>query len=77
MNHKGVAVGILNELQKIASNGAVPIEIAKSSAAIAQAHATLYLAEQQRIANLIAWTTANGTEPNPETAKIIAKGMGL
>lgn len=45
--------------------------------AAAHVHATLALAEQQRIANVIAWTTANGTEPTEETACKIAEALGL
>ncbi|WP_313276811.1 hypothetical protein [Timonella senegalensis] len=48
-----------------------------AGAILAQAHATLALAEQQRIANVIAWTTANGTEPTEETACKIAEALGL
>jgi len=58
--------------------------------AIAQVHATLYLAEQQRIANLIAYYAlafsqeANGTVPSQHTLKRldvasdqIIEGLGL
>lgn len=38
-------------------------------------HATLALVEQQRIANLIAWTTANGDEPTDAAINEIDKGL--
>jgi hypothetical protein len=43
----------------------------------AVAHATLALVEQQRIANLIAWTTRDGQTPIAEVRNIIAEGLGL
>lgn len=44
---------------------------------VAQVHATLALVEQQRLANLIAWTTRNGGTPLPEVADVIAERLGL
>ncbi|MCU1418706.1 MAG: hypothetical protein JWP32_2880 [Schumannella sp.] len=41
--------------------------------AVAQLHATLELAEQQRLANLIAWQQMTG-ESNPD---LIREGLGL
>lgn len=59
----------------------------ESAASSAVAHATLHLAEQQRIANLIAWQStlvtawlAEGGEPIPridELGKMIRRGLGL
>ena len=46
-------------------------------AQIATAEAILALVEQQRIANLIAFTTANGGEPSETTAEEIGKGVWL
>ena len=46
-------------------------------AQIATAEAILALVEQQRIANLIAFTTANGGEPSETTAEEIGKGAWL
>lgn len=50
----------------------------------AQVHATLALVEaqreaneHQRIANLIAWTTANGAEPTELVEAQITEGLGL
>lgn len=43
----------------------------------AKVHATLALVEQQRIANLIAWTTANGSEPNEVVSREIEEALGL
>lgn len=43
----------------------------------AQVHATLALVEQQRLANLIAWATANGHEPIESVKKTIREGLGL
>lgn len=42
----------------------------------AQVQATLAVAEQQRIANLIAWTTANGEEPTDAAIDEIDRGLG-
>jgi hypothetical protein len=44
---------------------------------LARLHAQLALVEQQRIANLIAWTTRDGYEPLSEVRNIIAEGLGL
>ena len=49
----------------------------RDNALIAQAEATLALAEQQRIANLIAWGTANGTEPDWDLTAEIKEALGL
>lgn len=47
--------------------------VVRDDALLAQAEATLALVEQQRIANLIAWTTGAGYSPSPEvTAEIVA-----
>ena len=46
-------------------------------AQVATAEAILALVEQQRIANLIAFTTANGGEPSETTAEEIGKGVWL
>ena len=46
-------------------------------AQIATDEAILALVEQQRIANLIAFTTANGGEPSETTAEEIGKGVWL
>jgi len=50
----------------------------------AQVHAVLAvkesldrLVEQQRIANLIAWTEGSGYEPTPEITAEIREGLGL
>ena len=48
-----------------------------SMVAKAQVHATLYLAEQNLAANLIAWTTRPGYKPNAETQARIEKALGL
>lgn len=53
------------------------INLPQVTAAIAQAEATLALVEQQRIANVIAWTTANGTEPVKLVADDIAAALGI
>ena len=47
--------------------------------AAAQANATLYAAEQQRIANLIQWTTAADFDNEPDATQlaIILDGLGL
>ena len=47
--------------------------------AAAQANAALYAAEQQRIANLIQWTTGAdlGNEPDATQLAIILDGLGL
>lgn len=50
---------------------------ALSIAQVATAEAILALVEQQRIANLIAFTTANGGEPSETTAEEIGKGVWL
>ena len=50
---------------------------ALSIAQVATAEAILALVEQQRIANLIAFTTANGGEPSETTAEEIGKGLWL
>lgn len=50
---------------------------AQMGLAEAQVHATLYLAEQQRIANIIAWTTSDGYRPSPHVQDEITKGLGL
>lgn len=42
---------------------------------LAIAHALLALVEQQRVANLIAWTT--GYQPTPPVLAQIEKGLGL
>ena len=52
-------------------------EYALVIAQVATAEATLALVEQQRIANLIAFTTANGGEPSETTAEEIGKGVWL
>ena len=52
-------------------------EYALVIAQVATAEAILALVEQQRIANLIAFTTANGGEPSETTAEEIGKGLGL
>jgi hypothetical protein len=44
---------------------------------LARLHAQLALVEQQRIANLIAWTTRDGQTPIAEVRNIIAEGLGL
>lgn len=61
--NEGMSVALMLEAQTLAVN--------------AQVHATLALVEQQRIANLIAWTTANGTEPLKPEAKRITEALGL
>lgn len=43
----------------------------------AQAEATLALVEEQRTANLIAWTTANDSEPGVGMLNVIEKRLGL
>lgn len=45
--------------------------------AYAQVHATLALVEQQRIANIIAFTIGAGYRTNQKTIDEIAKGLGL
>lgn len=52
-------------------------ETTKGCIAHAQVHATLALVEQQRIANLIAWTTAPGYAPNSAADAAIAEALGL
>ena len=52
-------------------------EYALVIAQVATAEAILALVEQQRIANLIAFTTANGGEPSETTAEEIWKGVWL
>ena len=52
-------------------------EYALVIAQVATAEAILALVEQQRIANLIAFTTANGGEPSETTAEEIGKGLWL
>lgn len=52
-------------------------EYALVIAQVATAEAILALVEQQRIANLIAFTTANGGEPSETTAEEIGKGVWL
>lgn len=52
-------------------------QVATAEATLALAEATLALVEQQRIANLIAFTTANGGEPSETTAEEIGKGVWL
>lgn len=43
----------------------------------AQMHATLAVAEQQRLANIIAWTTNGDHRPLGEVADLITEGIGL
>lgn len=43
----------------------------------AQAHATLALVEQQRIANLIAWTVGSGYSAAPEIAAEIVAALHI
>lgn len=52
-------------------------EYALVIAQVATAEAIRALVEQQRIANLIAFTTANGGEPSETTAEEIGKGVWL
>lgn len=59
IDHKAEAEGSVAVVTHVYSLGALPAE---TIFALAQVHATLYAAEQQRIANLIAYTT--GQYPN-------------
>jgi len=52
-----------------------PISVAAFNVQVAQVHATLYLAEQQRIANLIAYSV--GQEATLESDVNIRVGLGL
>lgn len=49
----------------------------RDNATLAVAEATLYLAEQQRIANIIAWTTAtpDGYSPSDQVAREIVQAL--
>lgn len=71
MNHAQEARDLLQPLQALAGkDAAFDLELA-------QVHATLALAEQQRVANVIAWGTANGTEPPVEVALQIVEALEL
>lgn len=71
MNHAQEARDLLQPLQALAGkDAAFDLELA-------QVHATLALAEQQRITNVIAWGTANGTEPPVEVALQIVEALEL
>lgn len=71
MNHAQEARDLLQPLQALAGkDAAFDLELA-------QVHATLALAEQQRVANVITWGTANGTEPPVEVALQIVEALEL
>lgn len=67
------------ELQISKAISEMEIEEATSivHAMLAQARATLALVELQRIANIIAYTHANGAEPSGEVTDMILEGLKL
>lgn len=73
IDHATVARTILSNIE--------PVEMTNPETgnwlAKAQVSALLALVEQQRIANLIAWTTRDGQTPIAEVRNIIAEGLGL
>lgn len=50
--------------------------VPRDDALLAQAHATLALVEQQRIANIIAFTTGSGYDMSTDVAERIARDLG-
>ena len=48
-----------------------------AAATSAVAHATLYAAEQQRIANVIAWTVGSGYTPSTAVIEQVNESVGL
>lgn len=51
--------------------------VPRDNALLAQAEATLALVEQQRIANLIAWTVGSGYSASPEVAAEIVAALHI
>ena len=51
--------------------------VVRDDALLAQAEATLALVEQQRTANLIAWTVGSGYTPSPEVAAEIIAALHM
>jgi hypothetical protein len=68
-DHKADAV----QWVEAAARSDLPADLTVAVAAVAQVHATLYLAEQQRIGNLIAFEVISGEKNRAE----IRKGLGL
>jgi hypothetical protein len=69
VDHKAEAAAWIRQVER----PDMPVDVTIALATLAQAHATLYLAEQQRIGNLIAFEVISGEKNRAE----IRKGLGL
>ena len=63
------------ETQRLTAFASEHDSVAAATSAVA--HATLYAAEQQRIANIIAWTVGSGYTPSTAVIEQVNESLGL